>query len=280
MELPVRRGRTVTPDSVPVGGELEQWIAIGYSVSVHAGDIITLALSTGLRWGETTALRPCDLDLDAGLCAVNQVVKEDENRRPYIASYGKSPAAQRTIRLPKRASAMLRRRIKGLARQALIFTGARGGILPSSGSWHTTHWSKVIKRAQQAGILTAVTPHKFRHPHGRHGGGGGMTTQLTVASARQTETRPTPAATLPEVATRRVITMTMLVIAGLAFAFSFGNIWTLARHLGVPAWIAPLVGPAVDLSVAGLLLAVRYLTLRGIEPRRLRPHVCCSPSRD
>lgn len=107
-----------------------------------------------------------------------------------------------------------------------------------------------------------------------------MTTQLTVASARQTETRPTPAATLPEVATRRVITMTMLVIAGLAFAFSFGNIWTLARHLGVPAWIAPLVGPAVDLSVAGLLLAVRYLTLRGIEPRRLRPHVCCSPSRD
>lgn len=165
VELPVRRGRTVTPDCIPVGGELEQWIAIGYSVSVLAGDIITLALSTGLRWGEITALRPCDLDLEAGLCTVNQVVKEDENRRPYIASYGKSPAAQRTIRLPKRARAMLRRRIKGLARQALIFTGARGGILPSSGSWHTTHWSKVIQRAQQAGILTAVTPHKFRHAH-------------------------------------------------------------------------------------------------------------------
>lgn len=98
-----------------------------------------------------------------------------------------------------------------------------------------------------------------------------MTTQLAKESAQQTGTRPAQAAPLPEVATRRVITMTMLVIAGLAFAFSFGNIWTLARHLGVPAWIAPLVGPAVDLSVAGLLLAVRYLTLRGVEPCRLRP---------
>lgn len=154
MELPVRRGRTVTPDSVPVGGELEQWIAIGYSVSVHAGDIITLALSTGLRWGETTALRPCDLDLDAGLCAVNQVVKEDENRRPYIASYGKSPAAQRTIRLPKRASAMLRRRIKGLARQALIFTGARGGSSRplGAGTPHTGRRSSSAPSRQESSL--------------------------------------------------------------------------------------------------------------------------------
>jgi integrase len=165
VELSRPRGRTVTPDCVPAGDELEQWITVGYSVSVLAGDIVTLALGTGLRWGEITALRPCDLDLDAGLLTVNQVVKEDENRRLYIAAYGKSPAALRTIRLPERVKGMLRRRIKGLSPRALIFTGARGGILASSGGWHQTHWSKVIKRAQEAGILTAVTPHKFRHAH-------------------------------------------------------------------------------------------------------------------
>jgi integrase len=165
VELTPSRGRAVTPDRVPMGTELEKWITIGYAVSILAGDIITLALGTGLRWGEVTALRPCDLELNAGLLTVNQVVKEDEHRRLYLAPYGKTSAAQRTIRLPARVAAMLRRRIRGLAPRALIFTGVRGGILASSGGWHQTHWSKVIQRAEQAGILTAATPHKFRHAH-------------------------------------------------------------------------------------------------------------------
>ena len=165
VELTPTRGRAVTPDCVPMGDELEQWITIGYSVSPLAGDIVTLALGTGLRWGELTALRPCDVDLDTGLLTVNQVVKEDEHRRLYLAPYGKTPAAQRTIRLPARVIAMLRRRTEGLHPRALIFTGAQGGILASSGGWHQTHWSKVIGRAEQAGILTAATPHKFRHAH-------------------------------------------------------------------------------------------------------------------
>lgn len=165
IELTPSRGRAVTPDRVPMGDELEQWITIGYAVSALAGDVITLALGTGLRWGELAALRPCDLDLDAGLLAVNQVVKEDEHRRLYLAPYGKTPAAQRTIRLPARVVAMSRRRIGGVAPRALIFTGARGGILASSGGWHQTHWSKVIGRAEEAGTLTAATPHKFRHAH-------------------------------------------------------------------------------------------------------------------
>lgn len=41
---------------------------------------------------------------------------------------------------------------------------------------------------------------------------------------------------------------------GLTFIFGFGNVWTLALRLGVPAWVAPLVAPAVDLSILGLLL--------------------------
>jgi len=96
---------------------------------------------------------------------VNQVVKQDENRRPYIASYGKSPAAQRTIRLPARVIVMLRRRIAGLHPRALIFTGVRDGILTHNGWWQVTQWAPVVRRAVQAGILTAVTPHKLRHAH-------------------------------------------------------------------------------------------------------------------
>ncbi|RKE19989.1 DUF2637 domain-containing protein [Streptomyces sp. TLI_171] len=79
--------------------------------------------------------------------------------------------------------------------------------------------------------------------------------------------------------TRHTITVVMAVIASLAFVFSFGNIWALALRLGVPRPIAPLIGPMVDLSVVGLLVALHHLTLTGTNPQHLAParrlmHVC------
>jgi hypothetical protein len=66
------------------------------------------------------------------------------------------------------------------------------------------------------------------------------------------------------------VTSVLAVIAMLTFAFSFGNVWALGLRLGVPSWIAPLIGPAVDLSVAGLLVGVRYLALQGATSTQLR----------
>ncbi|ELS53625.1 DUF2637 domain-containing protein [Streptomyces viridochromogenes] len=79
--------------------------------------------------------------------------------------------------------------------------------------------------------------------------------------------------------TRRTVTVVMAVIAGLAFVFSFGNVWALALRLGVPRPIAPLIAPMVDLSVVGLLVALRYLTLRGVPEHDLKAgtrllHLC------
>lgn len=70
-------------------------------------------------------------------------------------------------------------------------------------------------------------------------------------------------------ATLRGVTVTMVAVVGLAFLFGFGNVWTLAIRLGVPPWVAPLVAPAVDLSVIGLLLGIRYLALHGGTPQQL-----------
>jgi hypothetical protein len=39
----------------------------------------------------------------------------------------------------------------------------------------------------------------------------------------------------------------------------------------VPVWVAPLVAPAVDLSILGLLLGIRHLALTGATPTHLRP---------
>ncbi|MEU6006341.1 DUF2637 domain-containing protein [Streptomyces sp. NPDC047453] len=70
--------------------------------------------------------------------------------------------------------------------------------------------------------------------------------------------------------TQRTITAVMIIIAALAFVFSFGNVWSLALRLGVPAPIAPLIAPMVDLSVVGLLVALRYLSLRGLPADQMK----------
>src|SRR4051794_9521743 len=71
--------------------------------------------------------------------------------------------------------------------------------------------------------------------------------------------------------TIRAVTVIMAAVVGLTFLFGFGNVWTLALRLGVPPWVAPLVAPAVDLSVIGLLLGTRYLALQGARREQLRP---------
>ncbi|WP_238435589.1 MULTISPECIES: hypothetical protein [unclassified Frankia] len=62
----------------------------------------------------------------------------------------------------------------------------------------------------------------------------------------------------------------MSMVVGLTFLFGLGNVWLLALRLGVPGYVAPLVAPAVDLSVLGLLVAIRELAVRGAPVREVR----------
>ncbi len=73
------------------------------------------------------------------------------------------------------------------------------------------------------------------------------------------------------VAVVQAVTVIMGVVVGLTFLFGFGNVLSLALRPGVPAWVAPLVAPAVDLSILGLLLGTRHLALAGASPEVLRP---------
>ena len=69
----------------------------------------------------------------------------------------------------------------------------------------------------------------------------------------------------------RVVTVIMGTVVGLMFLFGFGNVLSLGLRLGVPVWVAPLVAPAVDLSIVGLLLGIRHLALTGAPIEVLRP---------
>lgn len=165
VRLPQSERRPVTLDQVPTGEEIQQWIALAYLVSEIAGDVVTLAMGTGLRWAEMTALRARDVNLTRRTLTVAGAIKEDaEARRLYRADYGKTPNSMRTIRMPSSVVMMLTRRAQGLARDDLIFRGARGGIFASS-SWHHIHWSKVVNLAAERAVTTAATAHTFRHAH-------------------------------------------------------------------------------------------------------------------
>ena len=64
-----------------------------------------------------------------------------------------------------------------------------------------------------------------------------------------------------EVLTRRAVTAVSAAVMVITFAFSLGNVTRLCLDLGITVWIAWLVGPAVDLSVIGLLVGIRFLSL-------------------
>lgn len=63
--------------------------------------------------------------------------------------------------------------------------------------------------------------------------------------------------------------VTFVVTVLLALAFSFANVWELGRTLGIEKHVAPLIGPAVDLTAVGLLVVVPWLVLAGVPTKRL-----------
>src|ERR1035438_3947282 len=86
-----------------------------------------------------------------------------------------------------------------------------------------------------------------------------------------------------EALTRRAVTAITAAIVLMTFAFSLGNVTRLCLDLGIPAWIAWLVAPAVDLSVVGLLTGMRFLSLHGYTDaqlaklQRMSGSAACSP---
>jgi hypothetical protein len=68
-----------------------------------------------------------------------------------------------------------------------------------------------------------------------------------------------------------VVGIVLFAVPALVFFFSFGNVGLLGVSLGVDHWIAFLTGPAVDLSVAGSVIAASYLSSHGWTEKRLWP---------
>jgi hypothetical protein len=81
---------------------------------------------------------------------------------------------------------------------------------------------------------------------------------------------PPSADQVGETLVRRFVTVLAVVVGGLCFLFSLGNVYQLAVDLELWVWIRPLVAPAVDLSIVALVVGIRFLARRGVTGRELR----------
>ncbi|ONH55468.1 hypothetical protein CcI49_28520 [Frankia sp. CcI49] len=85
-----------------------------------------------------------------------------------------------------------------------------------------------------------------------------MTAPLVTSSTESN--RRSAYLAVPDTSTR-LVTLIVAMVVALTFLFGFGNVLALGLRLGVPIWVAPLVAPAVDLSIVGLLLGGRQLAV-------------------
>lgn len=124
---------------------------------VTVGLLLVLAYC-GLRWGELSGLRICDLDLDAKnpRLTVEQTVVADKG---YQRIEPPKDYEHRSIPIPAFLVALLRAQIAGRPADAPVFYGIR------TGNWLRNHVYRVgwFDPAATAVGLDGLTPHELRH---------------------------------------------------------------------------------------------------------------------
>ncbi|MFG1963542.1 tyrosine-type recombinase/integrase [Nonomuraea sp. NPDC049028] len=123
--------------------------------------LVLLATFASLRWGEVAALRRMDLDLAARTISVRQQHVELDTGELLVGP-PKSRAGVRTVAIPEAIIPALGEHLDRFTEpelDALIFTGARGGILRRSNFRRAAKWDVSTKKIGFPGLHF----HDLRH---------------------------------------------------------------------------------------------------------------------
>lgn len=139
-------------------------IAQVYAVANAAGQryqaLVLLAMFSSLRWGELTALRRCDIDLEARTVRVTRQLTEVRGGGRQFGP-PKSKAGRRTVPIPELIIPILRWHLSCFAQdgdEGLVFTSPTGIPLQ-----HSRFRQRVWVPALKAAGLTGVHFHDLRH---------------------------------------------------------------------------------------------------------------------
>ena len=128
--------------------------------------LVLLAAFASLRWGEITALRRCDIDIQAGAVTITrQHVQLDTGG--VVVTAPKSRASMRTVAIPAAILPAIRAHLDGCVGQSpdsLVFTGSRGGVLRRSNFRRAVKWSKTVEAIGVPGLHF----HDLRHTGNTH----------------------------------------------------------------------------------------------------------------
>ncbi|MFD0656047.1 tyrosine-type recombinase/integrase [Thermocatellispora tengchongensis] len=123
--------------------------------------LVLLATFASLRWGEVSALRRADVDLDARTVRV-RVAFVERSSGGLVLGPPKSRAGRRTVGIPQAIVPALREHMETYVKDepgALMFPGAKGGPLRRSGFNTRTRWVDVVTEMGLSGLHF----HDLRH---------------------------------------------------------------------------------------------------------------------
>ena len=136
-------------------------------------DFLTVAVGTGLRWGELTAIKVKDLNLDSApaTLTVRRAWKKNGQGEFALEQHGrfylgkpKSRESRRRITLAPRVVEALRRATESRGADDLVFGAPRGGRL-DRGNWYERRWQAAIEKAREKGLTKSPRFHDLRHTH-------------------------------------------------------------------------------------------------------------------
>jgi integrase len=135
-----------------------QVVALALAVDRDATVVRFLAY-TGLRWGEMAALRVQDFDMLRRRVNVARSVTESGG---LVWTPGKTHE-RRSVPFPAVLADELAAVMVGKAREALVFTDMRGGVLRNS-NWRARVFAPAVSACQKADeSFPSITPHDLRH---------------------------------------------------------------------------------------------------------------------
>ncbi len=126
-------------------------------------DLISLAVHTGLRWGEISALRVGDIDLRRRMISVKRAWKRDGELKWVIGS-PKTVRSRRTISLSLGLVELIRPYVVNRPPDRYLFVNAFGDPIRQP-VFYEYRWQRAVALAQTRGLTKKPRFHDLRHTH-------------------------------------------------------------------------------------------------------------------
>ncbi|MEW2580154.1 tyrosine-type recombinase/integrase [Streptomyces syringium] len=144
--------------------EREEYAIIRGHLAPDVVDLVDLKVTTGLRWGEISALQVRDLVL-VGVrprLSVQRAWKRGDHGK--FLGPPKTKKSRRTLVLTSEQVVLLKRNCQGKKPTDFVFTAPGGGAWDSGNFWHQ-RWKPALDAAVEDGLTKSPRIHDLRHTH-------------------------------------------------------------------------------------------------------------------